>query len=227
MLKKKPIIIKALLPITLLFIILLASGITVRAEEEIYDWEGLRVRYENFLGEQSEENKKALYNILPEKRFDRNIYHMKPKLLNYIFDNLDSLDHLAQKGDLLALKILFRLKFFSDGAVSTWINIMIGSSITANPENFLIALEENLDKQNGISSILANLGPDYVDKFKKQAEALWQRYFAIKNVEINDVNNISPSTKSISLYFLSSAIASAHKLDLYMSGNEDMIEKYR
>ncbi|MFW6022372.1 MAG: hypothetical protein ACOCQW_02510 [Halanaerobiaceae bacterium] len=205
----------------LTFMVLISGISYAESQEETYDWHTLKVKYDKFLMEQSEENKLELLNILPQKS-------VKPtynEVLSDIFlKNFKPLENLAQKGDLLAIKILFRFRLLTDGAMSEWINIVIGRSITSNPTNFLIALEENMDRYTRIYHFLGALGDDYVDKPQKQADALLERYLAINSVETDKYSDISLYTKYLCLNILSGQISQSTTLLFMMDDKTEMLD---
>jgi hypothetical protein len=96
-------------------------------------------------------------------------------------DNADMLKN-AEAGKLKALDQAFVLRAKSDGAAAEDIDIAIGKSILHNPKNFLIALWENRSGVQRLDALLGNLGPDYVDDFKKQKIELEKRLAAIHSV---------------------------------------------
>ncbi|MEJ6951304.1 hypothetical protein [Natronospora cellulosivora (SeqCode)] len=211
----------------ILFSFLIINNV-VTAEENINEWPELRTRYENFLEEQSRESLESLYYYLLEEKFDRNseILDRKPLPDFITSENLNAFDPFAEKGDLTALRVLFRLKFFYEEGEFSRINSIIASSITTNPENFLTVLEENLGYDHSLTVYIDALGEDYYAQPKKQAEALLDRYIAIKNVDINEENSFTVFTKEFCLYYLSARIAGIHQKYFYLGVDYELVEMY-
>jgi hypothetical protein len=88
-------------------------------------------------------------------------------------------------GDLTELHRAFIERAKADGAMGEEIDIMIGKSIDRRPQNFLKALQDDQAKTHGIvrlDSLVGNLGPEFVDKLKKQQYYLQKRIITLKKV---------------------------------------------
>ncbi len=121
---------------------------------------------------------------------------LSPELLNqkrefvetvFAVDNYNRLESYAQDGQSQAIKILFSLKKYADGAYSSYISITLGSIITSHPAKIINGLarfiDENPNNIYNLGSILGNLGPEYVDNDDKKLKEIEKRYTAISNTE--------------------------------------------
>ena len=86
---------------------------------------------------------------------------------------------LAGKRD--AIRALFNLQTRSDGAVSEYIDIVLGSTIRKNPKVFLEELKRS-EKKTRLDALVGNTGPDLVDRFEEQAVELKRRREALRTV---------------------------------------------
>lgn len=113
-------------------------------------------------------------------------------LISFISGAAETSDILkkAEEGNLAALNQAFVLLSSFDGANAEDIDISIGKSIIRNPKNFLTALKANRKTVNRIDAVLGNLGPDFVDNFKKQRNELEKRLTAIQTVDSKSLKNI-------------------------------------
>lgn len=89
----------------------------------------------------------------------------------------------AEAGNLNALNQAFISATETDGGDAEDIDIAIGNGIRRNPKNFLAALKKNRSKVPRLDSALGNLGPEFVDDFKKQRVELEKRLAAIQSVK--------------------------------------------
>jgi hypothetical protein len=109
-------------------------------------------------------------------------------------------------GDRTAVQAAFRLRRRADGAVGEYIDNVLGSLVTTYPRLFLEELQRSGDFRR-LDSLLANLGPKYVDKMKAQVSELRNREAALRRVnapELRDVRDrclkeLSQMTKGRSL----------------------------
>ena len=92
-----------------------------------------------------------------------------------------ALESSAHAGKREAIRSLFNLQTRSDGAVSEYIDIVLGSTIRKNPQVFLEELKR-AEKKGRVDALLGNTGPDLVDRFEEQAVELKNRRAALLTV---------------------------------------------
>jgi hypothetical protein len=95
--------------------------------------------------------------------------------------DVSALKSSALAGNREAIRSLFNLYPRSDGAVSEYIDIVLGGTIREYPQVFL----EELCRANSnirLDALLGNTGPDLVDRFEEQAVELKRRKAALRTV---------------------------------------------
>lgn len=129
---------------------------------EVSDFE---INWKNYLNDPSDETAMAVYKTIP--LYDLYDNKKKAKILEHLeWDFLKLEDHVLS-GHKYALDISFKLFSITDGALSEYLYIIIGSFIHVDATYFL----ESLDKHYHlieIESVLGNYGPDYVDEYELQ-----------------------------------------------------------
>jgi hypothetical protein len=94
---------------------------------------------------------------------------------------VEALGRSAATGQRQALRDLFARRPKADGALAEHINIVLGLTIRAHPQLFLEELNMS-GQQEGLDSLLGDLGPDFVDNFSKQVQELRKRKKALEAV---------------------------------------------
>lgn len=92
-----------------------------------------------------------------------------------------ALESSALAGKREAIRSLFNLQTRSDGAVSEYIDIVLGSTIRKYPQLFLEELKR-AEKNVRLDALVGNTGPDLVDRFDEQAVELKSRRAALRTV---------------------------------------------
>ncbi len=91
-------------------------------------------------------------------------------------------ENKVSAGDLNHLNRAFERLAKSDGYIAENWDIVIGKSITNNPTNFLKAYKKNEHLVTRLDALVNNLGPEYVDDFKRQAVQIRNRINALKSI---------------------------------------------
>jgi hypothetical protein len=95
--------------------------------------------------------------------------------------DVSALKSSALAGDRKAIRSLFNLYPRSDGAVSEYIDIVLGGTIRNHPQVFLEELNR-ASRKIRLDALLGNTGPDLVDRFEEQAVELKSRKTALLTV---------------------------------------------
>ena len=169
-----------------LFFSLFLSG-ELKAEER-YDWEEFEEIYINFVNNEEKNYAKEFLAILPKEGLPQEEIERGKEQLDLIFHNFSKLEARVEKGSLTSFNILFRLKRQTDGAYSQQLSVLIGSLMTEEPENFLLAVEGNFEQIKRFDAILGSLGTEYVDEFEKQKEELKRRLAVLNKVETEEIS---------------------------------------
>ncbi|MEJ6952589.1 hypothetical protein [Natronospora cellulosivora (SeqCode)] len=184
-----------------LIMVLLILPVTATYAEE-YNWDEINKRFIEYMENGNEENANLLLELLPKNSVSYEERLNKPQAINDFFTGKYSDDLLVASGDVVNINIIFRLRYLTDGAHASELDILLGSLITKYPENFLLALEENIDNVKRLDAILlANTGLERVDRFDLQLEELQKRYNAL-----NDIDGIDNEIKDLSLDIINKRI---------------------
>lgn len=204
----------------ILFIVALAilGTMSSNVDAKEYDWQKLNTTYDNFIETPSCIQKQNLLKVLPNE----NVEKTNNKVLDYIFANLSKLEDLAKRGDSTAIDILFKMIYLTDGAYTERLSIVLGSVIPNHPQEFLYAVKNNFQIINapGVSSLVGNLGSEYVDEVEKRVLELEKRYNAIK-----EVDEAPDQIKNLCLYELGRQIFESRRDIIYLNGNQKMLKK--
>lgn len=92
-----------------------------------------------------------------------------------------ALESSALAGNREAIQSLFNLFTRSDGAVSEYIDIVLGNVIPKHPKVFLEEFKR-VNRKIRLDSLVGNTGPDLVDRFEEQFEELKSRKAALYTV---------------------------------------------
>ena len=203
----------------ILFIVVLAIlGImSSNVDAEEYNWQKLKTTYKKFIDTPNCIQKQNLLKVLPHEKIEKT----NDEVLDYFFSNLSKLEDLAKRGDSTAIDILFKMIYLTDGAYTERLSIVLGSIISNHPQEFLYAVKNNFQivTASGLSSLVGNLGPKYVDKVEKRVIELEKRYGALKEVE-----NVPDQIRDLCLYELGRQIFESRRDIIYLNGNQKMLE---
>lgn len=100
---------------------------------------------------------------------------------------VSDLEPHIQKGDAAAVRKALELSLRADGALAERLDIALGAIITRHPRVFLEELQRS-GRKAGLDSLLANLGPTYVDRFAAQKQVLQERVKALQSVAVPELN---------------------------------------
>lgn len=165
------------------------SAVAGYAVDADHFWEIAVQKYMEYLNQPDQKNAAQVLEILNEKGLSPELLKQKREFVETVFavDNYNRLESYAQDGQSQAIKILFSLKKYADGAYSSYISITLGSIITTHPAKIINGLErfinENPNNIYNLGSIIGNLGPEYVDNDDKKLKEIEKRYTAISNTE--------------------------------------------
>jgi hypothetical protein len=95
--------------------------------------------------------------------------------------DVSALKSSALAGNREAIRALFNLYTRSDGAVSEYIDIVLGDTICEHPQVFLEELHR-ASRKIRLDALLGNTGADLVDRFQEQAVELKKRKAALLTV---------------------------------------------
>ena len=101
--------------------------------------------------------------------------------------------HHVASGELLFVKLAFKIIPFLDGELAEIDLMSLEQSITASPHIFLNELQRHYDdvaSRDALDGLVGNLGPEYVDRFEKQVIILKKRRAAIRSVKDPRLRNI-------------------------------------
>ncbi|HAK60153.1 MAG TPA: hypothetical protein DCO77_07185 [Nitrospiraceae bacterium] len=101
--------------------------------------------------------------------------------------------HHVASGELLFMKLAFKIIPFLDGELAEIDLMSLGQSITASPNIFLNELQRHYDdvaSRDALDGLVGNVGPEYSDWFVKRVRILKKRRAAIRSVKDPELQNI-------------------------------------
>ena len=103
------------------------------------------------------------------------------------------LEKEAGEKNRYALELLFDIKNYSDGYISSWIDIIMSDISKKYPVLFLSTYKSHYKPLGRDWINLRNLGPDYVDVpyniYQSELQKRYLRIAEVKNPELQDVKN--------------------------------------
>jgi hypothetical protein len=115
----------------------------------------------------------------------------------YDKENFSILEEHYRAGNVNAINVAYKLKNISDGWTAEMLDILLGSIIVSRPRLFLSGLERNFEYVARLDAVLANLGPEYVDKPSDQLSVLSKRHEAISSVSDPSLESIRRKCLSV------------------------------
>lgn len=175
---------KCIIAIALVICFLVLSGAKTIAEE--YDWNKVNKTFIEYIESGGYEKGEELLKLLPDHSLSTEERRKGLEAIEDYFSGKYSNDVLIGSGDLVNINIIFRLRHLTDAAYAQHLSILLGSLIEKYSQNFLLALEQNLERilmRYILNSILCNTGPEFVDKPELHIDELKKRYKALEEVE--------------------------------------------
>lgn len=135
--------------------------------------------WDKFIDNPNSKNSENVCHAIPT--YDSYEREKKLKVGNKIDNSLATLEMYVLANNQHAVSVTFKLLSITDGAVSQYIDIILGKYIHVDPTNFLAELNNHLHIVS-FSKVLCNYGLDFVDEFELQNIETQKRIDALKNV---------------------------------------------
>ena len=150
---------------------------------EVEAWMMFAGAWNEYLIYPSTENAAEVYEQIPQWPQNTTVNHTAQRIIDSVYESLPMLKRQVYAGDRNAVRVAFRLMRISDGEFSEWLDIILGSLIRIDARLFLQELKAHRAEVSELSSLVGNLGEEFVDKIAAHNLEMELRIQALSRVD--------------------------------------------
>jgi hypothetical protein len=160
----------------LILTVLLVSFATLSGQGNT-DWKRVRKAWDRYLAHPTADKAGAVILLLPRQHCTA-----PDKLFRHIEKSLDKLELWMMNDDSIAVILAFRLYPIADGSFGEKLDIMLGKTISTQPDLFLCELKKVRSTVQRLDCLVGNFGDDFVDHEDKQLAECKRRIESLRSV---------------------------------------------